>query len=214
MELHEEEEREVDAPQVVQKFRSSEGPVGAAVVADGQGGDEEAEDEEGLGGGLVLDVELDGVLEEVGELGGDLGEEEAEEDGGVGLLVDGVEVGGDAELGDVDHGGADVLGAVDAELDGEGLEAEGAVALDGLEVVDDGDAEPGEGVGHGQRDDGRRELAEHGVAAPPRQGDVRRAQREAATPALGLQLEGRRRVEVGDDRAEDRDGQDRMERIS
>ena len=77
-------------------------PVAASegVVADGEGGGEDAEDEEGLRGRLVLDVVGDGVLQE-GDLREHLREDEGEEDGGKRRLADQVEVGGDRELGDV-----------------------------------------------------------------------------------------------------------------
>ena len=68
------------------------------MVRDGEGGREDAEDEEGLGGALVLDVVLDGVLEEVLGLGPDLGGDEAREDERVGRLADVREVRGDREL--------------------------------------------------------------------------------------------------------------------
>mmetsp|Transcript_29873 Transcript_29873/g.101534 ORF Transcript_29873/g.101534 Transcript_29873/m.101534 type:complete len:383 (+) Transcript_29873:64-1212(+) len=192
-------------------------------MRNGQRGREDAEDEERLGRALVLDVVLDGVLEEVLGLGPDLGRDEPAEDQGVGRLADVREVRRHRDLRDVDHARADVLGAVDAEGHGQGLEAELAVALDGLEVVDDGDAQPREGVEHRQHDDvgrqlaargARADLAEHGLAAPPGQRDVGRAQREGPAPALGLELEGRRRVEVGHDGAEARDEADGVERVA
>ena len=49
------------------------------MVADGEGGGEDAEDEERLSGPLVLDVVGDGVLDE-GELREHLREDESEED--------------------------------------------------------------------------------------------------------------------------------------
>ena len=53
--------------------------VSEGVVADGEGGGEDAEDEERLSGPLVLDVVGDGVLDEV-ELREHLRQDEAEED--------------------------------------------------------------------------------------------------------------------------------------
>ncbi len=131
------------------------------VVADGDGGAEDAEHEEGLRGRLVLDVVRHGVLRGAAEsravargewvrrqrLRGEpcgaswcgawgcgraavrewgrarldevqlrehLGKDESEKDRGVEGLSDGVEVGGHAELRDVDRRDANVLGRVDA----------------------------------------------------------------------------------------------------
>mmetsp|Transcript_29120 Transcript_29120/g.85385 ORF Transcript_29120/g.85385 Transcript_29120/m.85385 type:complete len:330 (+) Transcript_29120:283-1272(+) len=168
------------------------------VVSDGDGGGEDAEDEEWLRGRLVLDVVFDGVLQE-GHLGEHLRQDEREEDERVPRLANRVEVGGDAQLGDVDSAHADPLGRVHAEGHGQGLHAQLRVALDGLEVVHDGDAQPRDGVEDGQhhllrRDGGR---VKHGVAAPPRQSDVGGSQGEGARPTVRLELEGRGGINVG-----------------
>mmetsp|Transcript_7604 Transcript_7604/g.25876 ORF Transcript_7604/g.25876 Transcript_7604/m.25876 type:complete len:223 (-) Transcript_7604:570-1238(-) len=174
------------------------------VVPHGQRGGEDAEHEEGLRRGLVLDVVLDGVLEEEA-LRVELREEQRAEDGRVPRLADAVQVGGHAELGEVDGPHAEPLGRVHAEGHGQGVHAQLPVPLDGLEVVADGDPEASNGVKDREHDllrgDGGR--VEHGVAAPPGEGDVGGTQGEGARPAVGLELEGRGRVGV---REEDADG--------
>jgi hypothetical protein len=75
----------------------------------------------------------------------------------------------DAELGEVDGADADPLGGVDAELHGKRHEPELAVALNRLEVVDDGDAEPGPRV-ENRKDRNRRVErvdVEEALPAPP-----------------------------------------------
>lgn len=47
-------------------------------------------------------------------------------------------------LGDVNGANADQFGSIDPECHGEGVKAHGPIALDGLEVVDDSNAEPGQ----------------------------------------------------------------------
>lgn len=192
------------------------------MVVDSQGGGEDAEYQEWLGSGLVLDVVLQGIFQQVCELCENLWDDESEEDGGVGGFADGVEVGRHGDLSRVDESCADVLGTVDAEFDGQRLQAELGVSFDGLEVVDDGDAEAGQRVERGENDDGPRQFAsarsfadgtEHGLAAPPRKGDVRSTEGEAAAPSFGLELEGRSRVQVRHDRSKDRDAEDGIQRI-
>mmetsp|Transcript_29318 Transcript_29318/g.50197 ORF Transcript_29318/g.50197 Transcript_29318/m.50197 type:complete len:325 (+) Transcript_29318:229-1203(+) len=178
-------------------------------MAHSEGGGEDAEDEEGLSRRLVFDVVGDGVLQE-GDLGEHLRQHEAKEDGGVGRLADRVQVGRHAELRDVDRRDADPLGLVDAKGDGQRVHAEGGVSLDRLEVVDDGDAEASDGVEDRQDDllEADRSRVEHRVPAPPRQSNVRRAECVGALPAVGLQLERRRRVDVGHEGADGGDERD------
>jgi hypothetical protein len=154
------------------------------VVAAGERGGEDAKDEEGLSRGLVLDVVCDGVLEEGGELEVDLGDDETEEDEGVVGLAHRGEVGSDTKLGDVDRPNADPLGLVDSKLDGERHEAHGAVPLDRLEVVDNGDSQAGERVQGGEDGHGgvERLKVEEALAAPPGERDVGGAQSVVSDP--------------------------------
>lgn len=144
------------------------------VVAAGECSGEDAEDEEGLGRGLVLDVVCDRVLQEGGELEIDLGDDEAEKDEGVVCLAHRRKVGRNAELCEVDGPHADPLGLVDSELDREGHEAHGAVPLDRLEVIDDCDSQAGQRVEGGEDGHGwvERVEVEEALTAPPGEGDV------------------------------------------
>ena len=154
------------------------------VVAACERGGEDAKDQEGLSRGLVLDVVCDGVLEEGGELQVDLGDDETEEDEGVVGLAHRGEVGSDAKLGDVDRPNADPLGLVDSKLDGERHEAHGAVPLNRLEVIDNGDSQAGERVQGGEDGYGgvERLEVEEALAAPPGERDVGGAQGVVADP--------------------------------
>mmetsp|Transcript_69992 Transcript_69992/g.186520 ORF Transcript_69992/g.186520 Transcript_69992/m.186520 type:complete len:253 (-) Transcript_69992:239-997(-) len=120
------------------------------------------------------------------------------------------EEGRDAELGGVDDSDADPLGRVRAELRGKGLDAQLAVALHGLEVVDDGDAEARNRVGEreGHRLPGEGGGVEEALAAPPGQRHVRHAQRVVAHPPNALELERRGGVEVADEGAQHRHAED------
>jgi len=57
-------------------------------------------------------------------------------------------------LGDINGADANPLGSVDPEGNGKGVETHCPITLDGLKVVDDGDAEPGQTRG-GERERGR-----------------------------------------------------------
>lgn len=59
-----------------------------------------------------------------------------------------------------------------------------------LEVVDDGDAQPGHAVGQSHDHDLEAELAEQGLTGPPGERDVARAEREGPSPPVLLELRG------------------------
>ena len=96
-----------------------------------------------------LDVVRDRIREQQRGLEVHLWEYQPQDDRRVRRFSNAVEVGGDAQLGERDGSRAYPLGPVDAEGDGEGVETHLAVALDGLEVVDDGDPEPRDGIEDG-----------------------------------------------------------------
>ena len=108
-------------------------------MAEAEGRGQDTKNEERLAARLVLDVVPDRIREEQSGLEIHLGQYQSQDDRRVRRFSDAVEVRGDAQLGERDGSRAYPLGAVDAEGDGEGVETHLAVALDGLEVVDDGD---------------------------------------------------------------------------
>ena len=141
-------------------------PLGQeVVVAEAHRGRQNPEHEERLARRLVLDVVGHRVRDQERRLEEHLGQQQPKDDRRVRRLADGLEVGGDPELGQGDGRGAYVRGVFDAEGDGEGVEAHLAIALDGLEVVDDGDPESGDGVEDGTaRGKGDRTAAFVGVS--------------------------------------------------
>mmetsp|Transcript_30872 Transcript_30872/g.61813 ORF Transcript_30872/g.61813 Transcript_30872/m.61813 type:complete len:200 (+) Transcript_30872:254-853(+) len=173
------------------------------MVSNSEGSGENTEHEKRLRFSLVRHIVLDGVLEKV-ELEEHLRQDEGQEDGGVLQLSDREQVSRDAELGHVDGGDADILRLVHPEGHGDGLHAQGFVSLDGLEVVDDGDAQTRKRIEHREDDllRGDASSVEHFVAAPPRQRNVRGAKGVGALPADGFELQRRGTVHVGDQRAE------------
>lgn len=62
------------------------------MMADAESGAQDAENEERLGRGLILDVVLHRVWQEEGGLEVNLGQDESEQDGRVGWLPDSVQV--------------------------------------------------------------------------------------------------------------------------
>mmetsp|Transcript_12948 Transcript_12948/g.27375 ORF Transcript_12948/g.27375 Transcript_12948/m.27375 type:complete len:258 (-) Transcript_12948:511-1284(-) len=178
------------------------------VVPDGKSRGQDAENQEGLSGGLVLDVVLDRVHQEVSELRVHLGDDERKQHGAVALGADVEEVRRDEQLEGVDGTHGDPLGGLYAELHGQTLEAQRGVALDGLEVIHDGNAQPGDGVRQGHHHHLGGELAEEGLARPPGQRDVGGAKGVGALPAVRLELEGGGGVDVGDEGPEEGDGEE------
>lgn len=173
------------------------------VVTPSQTGRQETKHQERLRAGLVLDVILDWVGQEELELEENLRKDEAKENVGVRVFADGAQVKGDEKLRNVNGGHGEPLGLFDAERHGKGLQAELAITLDGFEIVDNGDAQTGDGVEHRQKHHVWGQLAKHSHARPPREGDVGRTERVAPFPPLRLELERRRAVNVRNPRAKD-----------
>lgn len=119
------------------------------MVADAQRRRQNAEDEEGLALRLELDVVGHRVRQQERRLEEHLRQEQPQQDRRVGGLAEALEVGGHPQLGEGDGAGAEVLGPVDAEGHGQGVEPQLAVSLDRFEVIDDGNSEAGDRVQDG-----------------------------------------------------------------
>mmetsp|Transcript_11568 Transcript_11568/g.29445 ORF Transcript_11568/g.29445 Transcript_11568/m.29445 type:complete len:203 (+) Transcript_11568:100-708(+) len=171
------------------------------VVPDREPRHEDAQDEERLRTGLVLDIVLHRVRQEVPHLEENLRQREKHNRQAEPLLAQAiVDVQRNRELRDVDGSHGDPLRNIDAKLNRQGLQTKLAVPFNALEVIDNGNAEAGNGVEYGQQGDIPREVvAEEKLASPPRQSNVGRTQSVAPYPTRLLQLERGCRVDVRDE---------------
>jgi hypothetical protein len=110
------------------------------------------EDQKGLGLRLVLHIILNGIGKQQGCLKVHLRQDQSHQNQAIGHFTDGKQVGGNAQLGDTDRSGTNLGGAVDAEGDGETIQAHSAVALNRFEIIDNGNAQSGDGVKNGTDD--------------------------------------------------------------
>jgi len=179
------------------------------VVSNGKSGRQEAENQEGLGGSLVLDVVSHRVRKQVLELGPDLGQDEAAKNRSVDGLVEAKpQVERHRDLGDIDRPRADVLGGVNSERDWKRLESHGPITFDRFKVIHDGDPESRDRVEDRQDHNVGGQRPEDSLSRPPRQSNVGGTKGVVPSPSGLLELEGGGRVDVRDEGTEDGEGED------
>ena len=192
-----------------------DGAEGEAEVHGGEGEGEVVEEDVGEGGGVVVGGEEDAGVDEGGEARVAGAREEAEERGEVlgaeGLAGEGAVEEGEVESGaegevEVERGGGDVVGAEEAEGEGEEGGEEGG---DGGELVaglgggeGGGEGEPELGAGRGEGDAGGRGAPEGEVPAAAGEREVEVLEGGGAgdvAPAVGAEVveEGEVGGEVG-----------------
>jgi hypothetical protein len=116
------------------------------MVSEAQTRDQNTKDQKGLRGCLILDIIINRIRKEKGRLKVDLGQDEPQQDQGVGGFSKGVQVGSNPQLGESDRSGTNPLRTIDTKGDGQGVESHGAISFDGLEIVDNGNAQTSDRV--------------------------------------------------------------------
>ena len=179
------------------------------MVANAQCSSENAENEEGLRGGLVLHIVGNRVWQKESGLEVDLGQDQGKKDRGICRLANRIKVGGNSKLSYGNRPSADVLGTINTERNGERLQAEFPITLNGLEIIDNGNAEASNRVEDGKDPVHRLvELTENGLTTPPGEGNVTGAEGKVTGPTILLQLERRGGVNVRDETSKDTESKD------